>query len=313
MSGQRPTIAVAGSFMMDLVFRSERRPAAGETIIGRDFGMFMGGKGLNQALTARRLGASVEMIGRLGEDPFGEQFVDLMRREGVGISHVTRDAAVGTGVACPVVTDDGANSIVVVPRANLAVTVADVEAAREVIGRAAVLMLQLEISPAATWRAAEIAKAAGRTVILNPAPAPKEAPTADQFRLVDVITPNEVEAQALTGIDPVDGGSATRAALRLRELGIGTVVLTLGARGALLADDRGVRIIPGHKVDVVDTTGAGDAFNGGLAYGLASGLSADAAVELANIAGALAVTKLGAVPSMPSAQDVAAFRAGAAR
>lgn len=310
MTDRKPLIAVAGSFMMDLVFRAQRRPSAGETIIGRDFGMFLGGKGLNQALTARRLGASVEMIGRLGRDAFGDQFVDLMQREGIGTDHVMRDAAVGTGVACPVVSDDGANSIIIVPRANLAVTVADVEAASDVIANADVLMLQLEISPAATWRAAEVAKAAGRTVVLNPAPAPAQALTEEQLRLVDVITPNEVEALTLTGIDPVDDDSAKRAAARLRDLGIGTVVLTLGARGALLMDSQGTRLLPGHKVGVVDTTGAGDAFNGGLAYGLACGLSPDAAVELANVAGALAVTKLGAVPSMPSQQDVSAFRAG---
>lgn len=304
-----PRIVVVGSFMMDLVFRS-RRPAPGETIIGREFGMFLGGKGLNQALTARRLGATVHMVGRLGQDPFGDQFMALMQAEGISTDFIVRDPVVGTGVASPVVDDDGGNSIIIVPRANQAVTIADIEAARAVIAAADVLMLQLEITPAATWHAAAIARAAGCRVILNPAPAPAVPLTPDQLALVDYVTPNEVEVRSLTGIDPVDDDAAARSAARLRALGAGTVLITLGARGAMLVDADGVRLSPGHRVAVVDTTGAGDAFCGGLAHGLGSGLAIDAAVELANIAGALAVTKFGAVPSMPSWADVEAFRAG---
>ena len=285
-------IAVVGSFVTDLVFRAPRRPERGETLIGHRLDVFEGGKGFNQAVAAARAGAEVVMIGRMGNDEFGARFLAALERENIDATHVVRDEHNATGVASPLVEDSGHNSIVLVPRANAALSAADVERARAAISAADVLLLQLEVPMAASLLAAEIARQAGRSVVLNPAPA--LAGSDALIAAAHVVVPNELEAASLT-----DCASAREAARTLLERGVPVVVVTLGERGSLLLDASGERALPAHAVDVVDTTAAGDAFCGALAVALAEGAPASDAVAFANAAGALAVTRLGAEPSMP--------------
>jgi ribokinase len=302
---QQPVVVVVGSFMMDLVVKTERRPGPGETVVGQEFGMYPGGKGVNQAVTARRMGAEVYMVGRVGTDSFGDIFLQALEEEGVRTRYIVRDAEQGTGVGAPVVDASGQNAIVIIPRANMAVTAEDVDRARPALEQAQVIVLQNEIAHAANLRAAEIARQLGKTIIYNPAPA--RAGVDDLLALVDIVTPNESEMRALTGIDPCNPEEAARAAAALLAKGPRAVVVTMGANGALVADEHGAQHIPAYRVQVVDTTGAGDAFNGALALSLASGLPLAEAVQVGGVAGALAVTKMGAVPSMPSRDQVRAF------
>lgn len=309
MKGATPAVAVVGSFNMDLVFTTDRRPQRGETIIGRSFSMFLGGKGQNQALAAARLGARVPMIGRLGRDDFGRRIREAIVSEGIDAQHVGEDDEASTGTAAIIIDAEGDNSILIVSGANFQITAEHIDHARDAIAGADVLMMQLEIAPVAIQRAAEVAHAAGVPLVLNPAPA---RPLADELlRLVGVLTPNEIETEMLTGISVADDESAARAARALLARGVGAVVLTLGARGALLATAAGIERVPGFAVQVVDTTAAGDAFCAGLAVRMASGDSLADAVRYANAVGALATTVLGAAPAMPTRAAVERFIASA--
>ncbi len=307
MNERKPKVVVVGSFMMDLVIKAERRPQKGETLIGQQFGMFGGGKGNNQAIAAVRLGGDVTMVGRLGMDSFGDTLMDALVEEGVEIRFIVRDAEVGTGVGSPVIDADGDNSIIIVPRANMRLSAADVDRAASAISDSDVLLLQLEVPIAASQRAAEIAKSSGTKVILNPAPA-QDLPDSflDQ---VDILTPNQVEAELLCGVEVSDSEGAERAARILLDRGVSAVILTLGEGGALLFKDGLTTSIPAYRVNVVDTTAAGDAFCGALATALARGEALEDAVVFANAAGALAVTVLGAAPSMPTAKQITEFLA----
>ena len=302
---QRARVTVVGGFNMDLVFSAPRRPLPGETITGTAFGTFVGGKGSNQAVAAVRAGAHVAMVGRLGADSFGRDIAAALENEGVDLRHAVRDPVNGTGVAEIVVEPDGTNSIVVVPRANGHLSAQDVRRARGAIGSAAVLLLQLETPLDAAEEAARAARRARVTVVLNPAPA-AEIPDS-LLQLVDVLVPNETETQALTNL-PVDSDDAARRAaqaLRARTGGgRATVVLTLGARGALVLDEDGADVVPSYPVRVVDTTAAGDAFCGALAVALAEGSALRDAVQFACAAGALACTVMGAGPSLPQRADI---------
>lgn len=304
MRDRPPRIVVVGSLNMDLVTRAPRRPQRGETLTGESFGMFVGGKGLNQAIAAARQGASVRMVGRVGADDFGRRLRQTLEAAGVDAQLVAEDSATSTGVATIVLDAEGDNSIIVVPGANGHVGPEDVARAAEAIAAADLLMLQLEVPLAAVLRAAEIARAAGVRVLLNPAPAPAGPLPDELLRLVDVLTPNETETQSLTGLSASDDEAAARAAAALRARGVGAVVLTLGARGALLADGERTVRVPGYVVQVVDTTAAGDAFCGALGTQLALGRPLEAAVSYANAAGALATTVLGAEPAMPRREAV---------
>ena len=296
-NGARPKIVVVGSFMMDLVVKAPRRPAKGETLVGTDFGMFPGGKGFNQAVAAARLGAQVTMVGRVGQDTFGDLFTEALQAEGIDARFVLRDPEAGTGVGTPVIDGEGDNSIIIVPRANMRLTPADVEQAADAIREAQVLMLQLEVPIAASQRAAEIAAAAGTTVLLNPAPA---APLPAEFvALADIITPNEIEAGMITGVAVAGGDGPEAAATALQRAGGKAVVLTLGSRGAWVAADGTGRLIPAFPVTVVDTTAAGDAFCAGLAVALAEERPLLDAARFGNGAGALATTVMGTSPAMP--------------
>ncbi|MEI8131188.1 MAG: ribokinase [Leptolinea sp.] len=305
MKSRQPTITVIGSFMMDLVIKAERRPLRGETLIGQSFGIYPGGKGFNQAVAASRLGAQVHMVGKLGDDDFGKQFRKSLDFAGIGSEFVfTTDQAM-TGVGSPVIDAQGDNSIIVVPGANMLLTPADVEKARSLITRSDMVLMQLENPIDTVLFAAGIAKSAGVPVLLNPAPA---RPLPDELlSLITILTPNETEAEMLTGCNVADTVSALQAARILLGKNIHSVVLTLGDRGALLAEKNRSIQIPGFHVDVVDTTAAGDAFCAALAVKYSSGYSMDEAIAFANSVGALATTILGAEPAMPLLEDVKQF------
>lgn len=295
-------IAVVGSLNMDLVTQAAKTPAPGETVIGGDLQKFPGGKGANQAVAAARLGAQVAMVGRVGDDAFGTELRRILAADGVDVTCVWETAVTPSGVALIVVDAQGQNSIVVAPGANMRLTPADVAAATPVIQTAKALLLQLETPLETVQRAAELARAAGVTVILNPAPA-RPLP-AELLALVDILIPNESETAALTGMPTGSEAELAAAAAHLRALGVGTVILTLGARGALLATEQETRHFPAFPVaQVVDTTAAGDAFMGGLATAVASGLPIETAITWGNAAGALAVTRAGAQPSLPTMEE----------
>ena len=298
-------VSVVGSFVYDLVAKAPRRPKTGETLIGESFGMFLGGKGANQAIASSRSGASVHMIGRLGNDLFGNQFLEKFSNEGISTDFVVIDDVNGTGVGMPLIDATGDNSIVLIPQANMALSVDDVNNAFEPIASSDVLILQLEVPIDASQRAAEIAKENNTMVLLNPAPA-REIP--DSFlRLVDVLIPNEIETEILSGLKTTTDDQAIEAVRTLTSKGISTVILTLGHRGALLLTDKIEKRVPGFAIEAVDTTAAGDAFCGALATSLAQGSTIEDAIWVANAAGALAVTKIGAEPSLPKKEDLDQF------
>jgi ribokinase len=285
---------------MDLVIRSPRIPAPGETIIGSDFHSIPGGKGANQAVAAARLGAQVSMVGRVGQDAFASPLLENLAAAGINHTFVIQDAEAATGVALITVDDAGENSIVVASGANMRLSSADVEAAEATIAAAGVLLLQLESPLDTVVRAAEVAHAHGVKVILNPAPAPAQPLSTTLLSLVDVLIPNESETSLLTGMPVENQDQAGTAAAALRQSGVGTVILTLGARGALLASQAETKLSPAFKVTPVDTTAAGDAFVAGFGVALAEGKSFAEATRWGCAAGALATTQLGAQTSLPS-------------
>ena len=298
----RPRIAVVGSFMMDLVVQCNRLPLEGQTIVGQDFNTFVGGKGSNQAIAAARLGANVSMIGRVGTDNFGDELLKNLSAEGVDSQFVVKDTEMGTGVAMITVDANGDNTIVAVPKANMSLNPDNIDQAESAIAVADILLLQLEVSLLAVQRAAEIAKANGVPVLLNPAPA-RRIPM-ELMSLVDILVPNETETEFLTGFRLTDMESIKSAAKHLLEESVPTVVLTLGDQGALLATAEDIQLVPSYSVKAVDATAAGDAFCGTLAVSVARGDSWESAVNFANAAGALTVTKLGAAPSIPTREQV---------
>lgn len=295
-------VTVVGSFMYDLVATAPRRPKTGETLIGDSFGMFLGGKGSNQAIAASRTGASVTMVGRLGNDLFGDQFLEKLSEEGINTDFVVQDTKNGTGVGMPLIDASGDNSIVIIPQANMALTVKNIDKAESVIADSDVLVLQCEVPMEANKRAAEIANKNDTLVILNPAPA-CEIPDAI-LSLTDLLTPNESETEILTGMPTHSNEQAIEAAHNLLSKGIETVILTLGSRGSFLLTEKMDKLIPAYSVNVIDTTAAGDAYCGALAASLAQDTHIEEAVKIANAAGALAVTKLGAEPSLPTKKAI---------
>jgi ribokinase len=309
----RPRIVVVGSSNTDMVVKAERLPGPGETVTGGTFVMAPGGKGANQAVAAARLGAEVTFVARVGQDMFGDQAVEGYRKEGILTDLVVRDPQHHTGVALILVDRRGENLISVASGANHALRPQDVQQAAERIKAADVLLLQLEIPMETVQFAARLAAEAGVKVILDPAPAP-DAPLEDRLlRSVTCLTPNESEAERLTGICVRDEDSAWAAADKLLQTGARQVIVTLGAKGALLAGGGQSVMIPGYRVEALDSTAAGDAFNGGLGAALARGLPWEEAVREANLVGALSVTRLGAQPSLPTADEVRRFAETVAR
>ena len=291
-------VCILGIYVADLAFRASRQPEMGETIMGSSFAMGPGGKGSNQVVAAARAGADVTFITKLGKDNFGDAALAMYAREGVN-ALAPQDPDVSTGAAYIFVQDGtGSNAIIVVPGAAGTIAVADVEANAAAIRGAKVFMTQLEQPIPAAIRALEIAKAAGATTIFNPAPA---APLADSiYALCDYVTPNESEASMLTGVMVTDLASAKKAANILIVKGAGAVLITLGAQGSLLhTKDISVHIPIFNAGKVVDTTGAGDAFNGGFAAALARAESPEAAARFGSATAGISVTRAGTAPSMP--------------
>jgi len=297
-------VAVVGSFMTDLVARVPHWPRPGESVFASEFGIFRGGKGCNQAIAAARAGARVAMLGRLGADAYGDDFLSALAEEGITDAGIVRDAEEGTGIAMPILDPSGENMIVVAPRANMRLRPQDVEAAGEALRGSQVLLLQMEVPLEASLAAARIVKAAGGLVVWNIAPAVPLPEAA--IPLVDAIAVNEAEAAALAGADTASLDGCAAAARTIARRGP-TAIVTLGAGGVLYAAGELVRRLPGHGVPVVDTTGAGDAFCGALAAALARGLPIEQAIAAGNAAGALCVGRLGAAPSLPGAAAIAAL------
>ena len=299
-------VIVFGSINMDLVTRTPRLPRAGETLQGYEFFTAAGGKGANQAVAAARLGISTQMVGRVGNDDFGHQLRDGLQAAGVHIDQVLLDDNASSGVAVIAVDDAGENNIIIIAGANGRVNQEDVERLTDLLPSAAALLLQLEVPIPAVLIAAQAAQKAGVPVILDPAPAREDIPP-ELYSLVDIITPNEVEATQLVGF-PVDGQeTASKAAAELQQRGIGTVIIKLGAHGVFCATASETFFVPAFSVQAVDTVAAGDAFNGGLAAALAEGLPLRQAVLWGAAAGALSATKVGAQPSLPDRETFRRF------
>jgi len=290
---------------MDLVVKSPRIPAVGETILGRDFIMTPGGKGANQAVAAAKLGAEVYFIAKLGNDIFAEQSLENFKKESVNTKYVIQTNEAPSGVALITVDDAGNNVIVVAPGANQKLSPDDVKKAQSSIASSGALVAQLEIPLETVEFAAKVANDSGVPFILDPAPAQKLSSAL--LKMVDVLTPNETEAQILTGIEVKDEDSACTAAKKLLEYGVKSVILTMGAKGFLLANDDRMEFVPAVKVNAVDATAAGDAFTGSLAVGLAQGKTLAEAALFANYVAALSVTKMGAQSSMPAREEVESF------
>jgi ribokinase len=297
-----PNIVVVGSANTDMVIKTERIPGPGETVIGGSFVMAAGGKGANQAVAAARLGAHVTFVARLGADVFGDRAIDGYGQEGIDTSFIVRDADAASGVALIFVDAHGENSIAVASGANARLTPADVERAQAAIAAADVLLVQLEVPIDSVYRAIELAHAAGVPTILNPAPA-QEIQT-DILARVDIATPNEHEIAVVVGEPDQD-----RAIAKMLNAGTDTVLVTLGAQGVLWATENRREQVPALSVRAIDTTAAGDAFNGGLAFALASGALTNDAIHYANAVAALSVTRLGAQPSLPTQSEVEVFLA----
>jgi ribokinase len=291
-------IVVVGSSNTDLVINAPRLPGHGETVAGGPLLRFGGGKGANQAVAAARAGAHVTFVGARGEDDFGRAAATALGREGIDIAHFTIRRNAGSGVALIIVGGKTReNQITIARSANDLLKPADVGRAAPAIAKAGAVVAQLEIPLPAVTRAAALARRHGVPFILNPAPALK-LPAA-LLRQVSILVPNEHEAALLSGEQ--DPG---RAAKKLLALGCGAVVITLGAKGALIADGGGMRMIPAPRVKPVDTVGAGDCFTGWLAAGIAEGLPLTAAAARAIVAASLSVTRAGAQPSMPKRREV---------
>jgi ribokinase len=298
----KSSVVVVGSSNTDMILRLARIPGPGETLLGGQFATAAGGKGANQAVAARRAGGRVAFVARLGRDSMGDEALAGFRREGVDVSRVVRDRSRPSGVALIFVGADGENSIGVAGGANQRLTPGDVAAARTTIARSRVLLLQLETPLASVAAAARIARKSKVTVILNPAPA--QALPRALLRNVSLLTPNEHEASLLTGVRVTGAASAAKAARILISRGVGTVIVTLGAQGALVATRAGSRFVPGFSVRAVDSTAAGDVFNGALAVSLAEDAALHDAVRFAHAAAAISVTRPGAQPSIPTRREI---------
>lgn len=300
-------LLVVGSLNMDLVMRVERLPRPGETVKSLAFQTHGGGKGANQAVAAARLGATVAMIGAVGRDDYGGRLLGVLRQDGVDVTHVRQLEDTPTGTAMIVVDVRGQNQIVIVPGANDAITFDQLQRGFAAKRDAAVCLLQLEIPMEMVKAAAKMAKEAGMTVVLDPAPA---APLADDLlRYVDVITPNETETFVLTGVEVTDPRSAERAARVLLDRGVGAAVIKMGAQGAFLHHGAATYYKPAIPVEAVDTTAAGDAFNGSFSVAISRGDTLAEAVDYAVAVGALTVTRAGAIPSLPTSGEVSRFLA----
>jgi len=300
-------IVVIGSSNTDMVLKVPRVPVPGETILGGSFSVAAGGKGANQAVAAARAGGAVRFISCIGDDDNGRRAVQGYREDGIDVSNIALSPNTPSGVALIFVGDDGENSIGVASGANAELTPDHIQSARDAIESATIVLMQLEVPLETVQAAATIAKNAGVPVVLDPAPA---QPLADDLLAnVSILTPDESEAELLTGVTIEDEQTATTAAETLLARGVQTVLLTRGAQGVLAATRDGVETFPAFDVEAVDSTAAGDTFNGALAFALIQGQDYSAAIRFASAAAALSVTRLGAQPSIPRREDIEQFLA----
>ncbi len=297
-------IIVVGSTNMDMVVKTSHIPEPGETVLGGTFFMNPGGKGANQAVAVARLGGDVIFISKMGNDVFGKQSSRLYDEEGIDTSFLLSDDELPSGVALITVDEEGENSIVVAPGANAALGTSEVEAALKDISEKHIVLLQLEIPLGTVHFVAQQAARNKARVILNPAPAATLPP--DLLQYVDVLTPNETEASILSGIKVINLETAKQAAQAIRQLGVTNVVITMGESGAILLEDTIFHVVPTPSVQPVDTTAAGDVFNGALAVALSEGKTLAAAVGFACEAASVSVTRMGAQSSIPYRNELIA-------
>lgn len=300
-----PRIAVLGSLNMDLIARCSNLPRAGETITADSLSEVAGGKGANQAVAAARLGAEVTMMGRVGDDAFASRLRENLEREGIDTSCVSTVASCSSGVALIAVEHSGENSIIVVPGANGRLSVDDVLAGELAIQASDTLMLQLEIPIDSVLAAIKIARVSGISIILDPAPAPSNFPP--ELFDVNVLCPNQSEASAILGREVRSIADAEQAAVEFNHRGVKCAIITLGKQGAVVSHEGTVRAVKPFEVETIDTTAAGDAFAGAFAVRTAQGDSIDDAVRFACAAGAIAASRVGAQPSLPTHDEVIDF------
>ncbi len=295
-------ITVIGSSNTDMIIQVPRLPVPGETLLGGSFSTALGGKGANQAVAAARAGGEVTYIGRVGDDVFGEQALNGMKEDGINIDYAVKDPLVPTGIAQIVVDEEGKNIIVVAPGANQNLCEQDITNARKAILASDLLLLQLE-TPIQTVRfAAKFAFENHIRVMLNPAPA---IPLDDELLgYISILTPNKLEAEALTGISITDERSVELAGRILLEHGLARVIITLGSKGSMVIDNGGAEHVPAFRIKSVDTTAASDVFNGAMAVALAEGKNFYESVRFGNAAAAISTTRLGAQPSIPRREEV---------
>lgn len=298
----KPKIVVVGSSNTDMVIKTKQIPAPGETVLGGTFFMNAGGKGANQAVAAVRLGGTVSLICKTGNDIFGKEAIASFKKENINTNFIFTNGKEPSGIALITVDENAQNSIVVAPGANAALNVGDIEEIEDFIVQAEIILMQLEIPLSTVVHVAEFAAANEIPVILNPAPA-CELPD-ELLKNISIITPNENEAEKLTGITVTDIRTAEQAAKSVYDRGVETVIVTLGAEGALLLNRDSVVHIAGYKVNPVDTTAAGDIFNGALAVALSEKKSLEEAIDFACKAASISVTRLGAQASAPYRHEI---------
>lgn len=296
-------ILVVGSLNIDLVVTVPQLPQIGETILGGKFATFPGGKGANQAVAAARMGATVSMIGLVGNDDFGQTLRQVAAQDGIDTKHIEIDPKEATGIALITVDADGRNTIVVASGANLALTRHHIQAAKQAFSAIDVLVTQLESPLEAVNEAVNLAAKSGIHVVLNPAPA--QPLGAELLSKVEFFIPNEREAMQVAGVNSLEA-----AVQKLLSLGVRNLIITLGEQGVLLVTPEGREQFPAHKVPAIDTVAAGDAFVGAFSNGIAQGMRVAEAVRLGNAAAAISVTRRGAQPSMPTRTEVNDFLGG---
>ncbi|MDR1011590.1 MAG: ribokinase [Opitutaceae bacterium] len=302
---KKPRLLVVGSSNTDMIIKLACIPRPGETLLGGHFVTAPGGKGANQAVAAARSGGDVTLVACVGRDMFGDRAIAGFKADKINTRHIRRDAKAPSGVALIFVAESGENSIAVASGANAKLLPADIQNAEAAFKTARMLVMQLETPLPAIAAAARLAKKHKVPVILNPAPAAPLAPSL--LKRISIITPNETEAELLTGIKVTDDASAEKAARSLISQGVQNVIITLGPKGAYLCNNGTSRLIPGFPVKATDTTAAGDTFNGALAVALSEGRPLAEAVCFANAAAAISVTRLGAQPSAPTRKEIDAF------
>jgi len=301
----RPRITVVGSYATGLTLKVKRLPSRGETVLASGYRSDYGGKGSNQAVGCARLGAQVAFVASIGKDDFAAMALRLYEEEGIDTAFVRQTSELPTGVGFILVEEGGNNCIALDPGANEVLLAAEVSARRDALKGSAVVMTQLEIPVEAAEAALSLGRSEGALTILNPAPV--RPLRASVLKAVDVLTPNQTEANVLTGRSPDAASDPAEVAQDLIRTGVKQVVMTLGEKGALIVTAAAAKQVPGHAMRAVDTTGAGDAFNAGLATALAFGEKLESAVEFAVITGGLAVTREGVIPSLPRRDEVVEF------